>query len=681
MYWLRTGNPLDFIPWLVTALFWAVGGWLLATHAFNLEQKERPMTGLALGLIGYTWFANLLGHWLPADWAFISAGVCTLLLGLAFAWKGKRPLLDWRDLSSSWTQFVAFLIITFAFLQISKGLALFDEPKNLTIISRMAAGDIPPHFYLNADYYFRYHYGFQLFAASLMRIGGLLPWSAFDLGKSIAFALALILVSLLAQRHSGKQWAGPIAAFVIAFASGTRYLLLLVPQIKLALLDSTIHLLGTSQTGSPFSQALFQGWPLDGGPPTPIMFAYVNGIFPPLTMQHAGSSILSAVIIILLLLVFPRITHRLTWVLLGIVLAFWALVWESSYGLFAIGGAIALVVGGNMHTRETKPAGNWFVATIKSIVTYPGFLALALSVPLVLLQGGTLTEMLRQAVFGAADAGIGVEGAVSAGGFSLRWPPAVFSAHLGALNIFSPGELLVAICELGVVILLTPWITAWAWRQFKSGDWVTGAMLIGAWVGLIVPLFLSYQAERDISRFSAYAMFVWTVFLTLMIMEPTNEVKPVLQKIGAAALGMMIFGGVVVTGMIMTGVSQPQLGLDMNSLDSRILRDTWNRLPADSAVIDRIPWRASVLTGLPTHSSISGIERLDTWESLIANPSVETLSANGYRYVFVDEIWWNEMPPEARADLSRPCVVVVSEYDKASHGLIRRLLDISTCQP
>ncbi len=681
MYWLRTGNPLDFIPWLVTALFWAVGGWLLATHAFNLEQKERPMIGLALGLIGYTWFANLLGHWLPSSWAFIAAGVCTLLLGLAFAWRGMRPILDWRDLTSSWSQFVAFLLIATVFLLISEGLSLFDEPKNLTIISRMAAGDIPPHFYLNADYYFRYHYGFQLFSASLMRIGGLLPWSAFDLGKSIAFALALVLVSLLAQRHSSKQWAGPIAAFVIAFASGTRYLLLLVPQIKLALLDSTIHLLGTSETGAPFSQALIQGWPLDGGPPTPIMFAYVNGIFPPLTMLHAGSSILSAAIIILLLLVFPRIAHRLTWVLLGIVLAYWALVWESSYGLFAIGGAIALVAGGIMHTRATKPAENWLAATIKSIVTYPGFFALAVSVPLVLLQGGTLTEMVRQAAFGAADAGIGVEGAVSAGGFSLRWPPAVFSAHLGALNIFSPGELLVAICELGVVILLTPWITAWAWRRFKSGDWVTGAMLAGAWVGLVVPLFLSYQAERDISRFSAFAMFVWTVFLTLMVMEPATEVKPVLQTLGAVALGLMIFGGIVVTGMILTGVSQPQLGLKMNSLDSRILRDTWNRLPADSAVIDRIPWRASVLTGLPTHSSVSGLKRLDSWESLIDNPSVEALSANGYRYVYVDDIWWNEMPSGARADLSRPCIVVVSEYNKPSHGLIRRLLDIKNCQP
>lgn len=677
MYWLRTGNPLDFIPWLIAALIWLTGGWLLAAHTFNLEQKERPMVGLALGLVSYTFFANLLGHWLPADWAFISAGICTLLLGLGFAWKGKRPLLDWRDLTSTWVQFLAFILITAAFLLISRGVALFDEPKNLTIISRMAAGDIPPHFYLNADFYFRYHYGFQLFASTLMRLGGLTPWSAFDLAKSIAFALTLLLTSLLAKRISGKEWAGPLAAFIIAFASGTRYLLLLIPQIKLALLDPVIHLIGSSETGAPFSQALLQGWPLDGGPPTPIMMAYTNGIFPSLTMLHAGSNILSSAIIILLLLVFPRISHRLAWIPIGLALALWALVWESSYGLFAIGGAAALVAWSIMQVRANKTSGNKFTAFLKTLLLHPGFLALAVSVPFALLQGGTLTETLRDLVFGTA--GIGVEGAVEAGGFSLRWPPAVFSAHLGALNIFSPGELFIAICELGVVILLTPWITVWAWRKFKSGDWATGAMIIGAWVGLIAPLILSYQAERDISRLSAFSLFVWTIFLALMVMDSSGAVKPALQKVGAVALGLMVFGGIVVTGMVMSGISQPQLGLDMNSQDSRILSDTWNNLEDYGAVIDRIPWRASMMTGLPTRSSVSGLERLESWESLIANPTIESLAASGFRYVFVDEVWWNEMPATSREELSQPCVVVVSEHDKPSHKSIRRLLDIQNC--
>ena len=72
---------------------------------------------------------------------------------------------------------------------------------------------------------------------ALLRLGGLSRGSAFDLAKSIAFALTLMLTSLLAQGFSERPGLVPFAAFVIAFASGTRYLLLLVPQITLAQLD------------------------------------------------------------------------------------------------------------------------------------------------------------------------------------------------------------------------------------------------------------------------------------------------------------------------------------------------------------------------------------------------------------------------------------------------------------
>jgi hypothetical protein len=105
-----------------------------------------------------------------------------------------------------------------------------------------------------------------------------------------------------------------------------------------------------------------------------------------------------------------------------------------------------------------------------------------------------------------------------------------------------------------------------------------------------------------------------------------------------------------------------------------------HRLP-EGAVIDRIPWRASMLTGLPTHSSVSGLERLETWESLIASPGIEALADNGFRYVFVDEVWWDEMPAASREELSQPCVVIVSQQDKPSHKSIRRLLDIQNCLP
>jgi hypothetical protein len=60
------------------------------------------------------------------------------------------------------------------------GMAVFDEPKNLSIVSMMAAGDIPPALY-ECGSRFRISLRVQLLGASLVRLGGLQPWSAFDL--------------------------------------------------------------------------------------------------------------------------------------------------------------------------------------------------------------------------------------------------------------------------------------------------------------------------------------------------------------------------------------------------------------------------------------------------------------------------------------------------------------------
>jgi hypothetical protein len=111
------------------------------------------------------------------------------------------------------------------FARLARGMGIFDEPKNLSIVSTMAAGDIPPHHYLNSTVLFAYHYGFQLLGASLVRLGGLQPWSAFDLSKAIAGAYLFLMLALFARRYLNIRWAGPVVAGVLAFVTGTRFLL------------------------------------------------------------------------------------------------------------------------------------------------------------------------------------------------------------------------------------------------------------------------------------------------------------------------------------------------------------------------------------------------------------------------------------------------------------------------
>jgi hypothetical protein len=164
---------------------------------------------------------------------FVLAAVLVLLLGLAFTWKGERPILDWRDWKI-WKWLLVGLVLAWLFERFAMGMAIFDEPKNLSIVSTMAAGDIPPHHYMNADVFFPYHYGFQLLGASLVRLGGLFPWSAFDLSKALVGAYFFLLVALFARRFVDRPRAGFILAGVMALASGTRFLLYLLPQAWMA---------------------------------------------------------------------------------------------------------------------------------------------------------------------------------------------------------------------------------------------------------------------------------------------------------------------------------------------------------------------------------------------------------------------------------------------------------------
>jgi hypothetical protein len=307
-------------------------------------------------------------------------------------------------------------------------------------------------------------------------------------------------------------------------------------------------------------------------------------------------------------------------------------------------------------------------------------LAMMLSVPIVLLQGGTITEMARKMIFGSAQAGIGVEGAVSSTGFTFRWPPAIFSSHLGALSLSSPRQLMIALFELGPVILLTPWITIWAWKRLRAKEWIFGALILSAWIGFLGPLVLSYQAERDISRFTGHALLVWMLLLCLMVWDRARGWGKILQYIGVVSLILMVVGGLVTTGAELSAITQPVLGYELTGMDARIARDTWDRLPAGSQVFDSGWWRASALIGRQTRVAV-GNTPTPEWLALANSPVPQRLLDSGYRYVYVDEIWWESLPGEYRTALSSDCVKIVKEYWNKEKTQFRRLLDLSECSP
>jgi hypothetical protein len=684
MYWFRDGSALSLVPWLAAILAAWLGGWLLATHAFRLQARERLVAGLALGLVLYIWLANFVGHWLSPDLTFIFPSLLLLLAGGLFAWRRKDgPWLHKEDLKI-WPWLLGGLVLFYVFMLWSKGLTLFDEHKNLSLISIIGNGDIPPHFVPGTSIFFSYHYGFHLIGGSLMRLGGMLPWSAFDTSKAFLWSLMILLAALLGKRYIGHAWGGWAAAAAVALATGTRFLLLLLPPGFLLQADKVIQLQGTSALiGKPFSEALLSPWPVDGGPPMPFMFGFLNGIMDPMVLAHQGPNILMLLILLLVWLLIPRVASQWSVLLLAAVFATWSLAWEATYGLFMLGlfafTALYYWKVGNVALPQFKPVLG----------------AAALSIPIALLQGGTLTETARGFLLGMGPPLQGVGGAIlSVGpgpyfaspaaldifGFSLRWPPAIVSAHFAPLSLFSPVQLVVALFELGPVILFAPWITKWAWRRAKAGDWILGVLSSAAWVGFLIPIFFQYESDRDISRLTWQALLTWSLLLVFMIADRTLRKPSWLKPVASASLALMAFGGLVIAGIQLSAASITRLGDGYNELDAAIAKKVWGLIPEDTKIFGPMG-STTVLTGSLNDQLLSEPVPTHIWHELMEAPTLDLLVIGNYSFAYIDSRWWDDLTPavQAAAGLNAACVVTLAEVWDNSHVNFRRLLDLRAC--
>ncbi|MCW5855570.1 MAG: hypothetical protein KIT46_05925 [Anaerolineales bacterium] len=683
MYWYRDGSSLSLLPWLATMLLVWLAGWLLASHTFRLQSRERVIAGLALGLTLYVWLVNLFGRWLAPDLAFTLPALLLLVLAVLAAWRSGTGWLDSADLRI-WPWLVAGFALFYVFMLWSKGLTLFDEHKNLSLISIIGNGNIPPEYLPGYPLRLIYHYGFHFIGGSLMRLGGLLPWSAFDVSKALLFAMTLLLAGLLGRRYAGRAWGGWAAAGLVALAAGTRYLLLLLPPGLLLQMDRVVQLQGTSALiDRPFSEALFSPWLVDGGPPMPYIFAFLNGIMDPLVMAHQGPNTYSVLIFLLVWLLALRLKNRWGAACLAIILAMWALVWEATYALFILGlftfVGLALLRERKLNLPQLRPVLG----------------AALISGLLVLVQGGTITELVREMIFGyeggglLQSLGLGISSmlpvantanAVSFLGFSLRWPLAIVSSHLGPLSLFSPHQLIVAFFELGPVILFTPWITQWAWRRAKAGDWLLGVLACAAWLGFIIPVFFQYQSDRDISRLTWQAMLTWTLLLSFVIADRNFRWPRWLRQAGVVALLLTGFSGLIIAGTQFSAASTTRLGENFNELDAAISAQLWGKLPAEAKVLAPVG-SATILSGHLSGALIGEPDPGNEWHQLFPAPRLADLLQYGYNFYYLDSRGWERLDSALRAasGFEAACVTTFAEVWDNAHINYRRMLDLRAC--
>jgi hypothetical protein len=660
MYWFLDGQATSVLPLVLACLLWASGGWLIVSAAFCLRPGERVMVGAAVGLAIHLAAANLLAHFLPSSAAFAISAILVFGLGLGLCLRA-RPLCDPGDVWRDWPQIVAWALLALVFVLIGRGLGILDDRKNLALISLMANGHIPPPFYMDASTPFKYHYGSQLFGAELMSLGGMTPWSAFDGSKGILGGLSIVLAWLLGRRLTHRAAGGYAMAALMAFASGARWLLLLAPAGWIAAASKTIQLWGSgADTAASLAAALTSTWTVSGGPPVGIPFAFVNGMNEPLVLGiQAGTAPLARSLLFILLLTLRRERNAWATVAWTSTLALLALTWETDFLVF--GGTLLLLAiylrvsrRGALHGRSLQ----WVAASIVAA----GVIAL--------LQGGTLTEIAR---------GVLGWGARTSAGLSLRWPPALISAHLGVLHPGRPFELMVALAEAGAVLIAAP-LSLLLVRRSALRRYELAALALSAPLAALIPCVVVYAVDRDITRFTSYAFVAWFLLAVPVLWILARRLRRVaVLPIGVVWGAASILGGVVVFGALLSAAGTSIFSEAIAPVDAALTRAAWGKLDPTAMVLDSHPYRAVIVTGLRTQSTMTDFVPDATWSALVAQPDSAAIANAGYRYVYVDSWWWGAMTDAQQASFHAGCAVeVASGHDQGQNG-DRWLFDLQAC--
>ena len=663
---------LDTAPLILWALLWIAGGCLLSASLFRLRRDEAAMIGTGVGLVTETWLANVLAHLIPVAMAFWLAAVLTLLGGLTALILVRRngSRINFSFSPGPW---LTLILLTMLFISIGRGLAIFEDYQNLPTISIMAAGDIPPHFALDPHFSFNYHYFLLLFAAQFMRLGSMYPWTALDTSRGLIIALPLMLAWLWAYRMTRNRMAAVLTSIMLLFAGGARWLLLLLPQPILQLISNQITLIGSASVSAPdLMRALLTNWKIEGGGPIAFPFAFHSGIFQSYVMNgFTGISGMAFIIALLLLLTSQRWRKPFAGVIIFILFSSLALANEVTFGLIGLGFVPAVLVWMISQRSWKLPPGlvRWVI-----VLAAVGLAAM--------IQGGMFTEIVRARL----TSGPGSSNSYFDATPNLVWPPAVISAHFGPLSLFNLPQLIVALAEIGPIILALPLVIVWGWKTLRTQNWYEAA-LIGTLVWSLPALFVAFKGPLYTAtpRLLDGILFACTLYAVPLFWVWTRKKSDAWRGTLVVAGLITIFAGLMLFGIQLISIQKPVTTTFISDLDVKVTDKYWNGLKPGSLVLDPSPYQGPTIFGRATDSSVTWYVTRPEWEALLANPDPRQIHAQGYDYFYFGIDYWSQLTPVQQAVLQQPCVKKLFQVDGIHSPTdyrkdFRRLLDVSACQ-
>jgi hypothetical protein len=655
---------------ILSFMLWGAGGWLISGYAFDLHQNERTLVGFSLGLVINNWLVDILAQCLPLTYALWIAPVFIFLSGVGVArpWiKEHLPPLP------SVTETIIFGGLTYVFTAIGRGLAIFDEFQTIPAVSTIAAGNLPLRFMLNPGLSFDYHYFLLLFAAQLVRLGAIFPWTALDIARSITMTLTLMLTFLFAWRLTQNRIISLLSGFFVAFATGTRWLLALFPASILNYISTHIVMTGSgADSGATLSQALANPWVLAGSGSVPFPFAFADGISHPVILAMNGIGPLALMVLILLVLIADRRLNIVGTALTAIIVASLALANEVSFGLLYLGFLLA-VLAAAIQRRSAR--------------TLPGFLPwlviLSIAGALALVEGGLFTGAVRHLLQHNMP---NEQQAYYSLTFEPVFPPALVTLHFGTLSLGDPIQLMVALFEIGPVILILPLVLLAGIDALSNERWFE-AGLIGSSVLGLGALFVIYTGsagETSTVRMIEHTLWILRLYAFPLAWLWVSRRSERWKIIALAAGQITMLGGIIHFGVGLASASKPTFTYFVSDMDAKMTAAYWDQLPPSAIIFDPYPVRAPTVFGRFTNGWQQWGAPTDEWNALADAPDPFKLNAAGFDYIYFDQPYWDGLDKESQDSFSAVCVKLVREVEGV-RGVnerkdFRRLLDIRDCK-
>jgi hypothetical protein len=672
-YWTLTGNWLDMAVFFLLCLLWAIGGWLLVSHSFHLKQRENLIAGFAAGFLLLIVLSNLGAQILPLPCAYWASASLIFLSGIGLALFSKRVRRISLDSLRGWPHIVMLGVVTLGFTLVLRGLAIFDDYYHLPMISVMATGDIPPHFYLDPSLHLPYHYGLQVFAAGMVRLGGFFPWSAWDISRAIVFGLTALLAWVWIRRLTGSSLAAYLGSGLLIFGGATRWLLLFIPTPLLNRMGAHLAMDISGMTaGGNLVTDLVNRWPMDGGGPFPFPYAFASGIFEPLNMQLGATGAMWEMTILLLLLLWkPGKSSPLGMVITGLLLGSLALSAEHVYAAIFAGMGIIFVVYTSMMAIRRRP--------LKLAALVPLAIPLAISAVLAIFQGGYITGGFMSAL-SRLTGKLYPMVTTDFQGFSLRWPPAMPSGHFGPLSLFDPGQVAIMLAEAGPALVLLVLVAIFWLSNVRKSHRLPQALVAGSLLSVIFPVFFRYGLDFDITRLVGAALWLSLALSFPFLWLWLQKARQGFRLLAGVGYAMTVFAGLVMLSVELIAIPVPQTTYYLKYNEGELARAYWNRLEPGAQVLDSHPERAVLLFGRASFAARDVYKRAPEWQALVASPDPATVAAQGYSYVYMDETWWQGISPAVQAAYSQACVKLVTQLD-FSGGQFRKLYNVEACHP